>query len=189
MNSMISLFLDNELNLEEKCLFVENIRNDKLFYQNSLQLLHQEMLIRSDVVEQVPRADIHIPGRWMLMIQNLFRPAVLIPMAMACIILFLIFLPPGTTTPPGPSQNRFVIYRPEAGQVEITGSFTEWKRVPLKKIGDSGYWEGTFGLTAGEHRYAYIIEGNEPVADPTVLAMEKDDFGGMNSIIHVADQA
>jgi len=188
MNSMISLFMDNELNLEEKHIFVENIRNDTLFYQDCLLFLRQEMLIRSDVVEHVPHADIRMPTNWISMVKSLFRPALLIPTAIVCLIVFLTVIPPQTTTSPVASRNRFVIYRPDVSQVEITGSFTGWKRVPLVKIGDSGYWECRFELSSGEHRYAYIIEGNEPVADPTVLAMEMDDFGGMNSIIRVADK-
>jgi len=186
MNSMISLFIDNELNLEEKCLFVEKIRNDSPFFLESLQLLHQEILLRSDIVDAVPQKDIGLPKNRMLSVKNLFRPLVLIPAAIACMIVFLNLL---SSEPAKPNRNRFVIYRPDVSQVEIIGSFTGWKRVPLLKIGTSGYWEGVFELSEGEHRYSYILEGDEPCADPTVLSMEKDDFGGINSIIHVVNKA
>lgn len=186
MNSMISLFIDNELSIEEKCQFLERVRDDTPFFLDSLQMLHQEMLIRSDVVDRVPQADIRLSNNWIATIKNLFRPTVLIPAAVACAILVLMFLPSNKTKA---NLNRFVIYRPDVSQVEIVGSFTDWKRVPLQKIGTSGYWEGIFKLSVGEHRYTYILEGNESYADPTILSMEKDDFGGMNSIIRVVDRA
>lgn len=118
-------------------------------------------------------------------IKNLLRPAALIPVAVACAILFLTVLPSNNTKP---NLNRFLIYRPDVSQVEIVGSFTDWKRIPLKKISNSGYWEGMFKLSKGEHRYTYILEGDKHYTDPTVLTVEKDDFGGMNSIIQVVDR-
>ncbi len=186
MNPLISLFIDNELSIEEKCLFLKKVRDDTPFFLDSLQMLRQEMLIRSDVVDRAPQPDIRLPKKWLVTIKNLFRPAVLVPAAVACAILFLIVLPSDKTKE---NLNRFVIYRPDVSQVEIVGSFTDWKRVPLQKIGTSGYWEGMFRLSVGEHRYSYILEGNKPYADPTILSMEKDDFGGMNSIIRVGGRA
>jgi hypothetical protein len=182
---MISLFIDNELSIEEKCLFLEKIRDDTPFFLESIQMLRQEMLIRSDVVDSMPQADIPSPFNWMLTIRNLFRPTVLIPAAVACIILFLTILP---TNKIKPHLNRFVIYRPDVNQVEIVGSFTDWRRIPLQKISDSGYWEGTFELSVGEHRYTYILDGDTSFADPTVPTVEQDDFNGVNSIIRVVER-
>lgn len=186
MNTLISLFIDDELNMEEKCDFVKTIRNDESFFLESMDLLQQEILIRSDVVDQLPQAVMRQPGNWLNSIRNLFRPAILVPAALACIILFLVLTPPDPVRQP-PQLNRFVIYQPNVNQVEITGSFTGWKRVPMIKIGASGYWEARFPLSEGEYRYTYIIEGSESVADPTVPATEEDDFGGMNSIIRVVN--
>ena len=81
--------------------------------------------------------------------------------------------------------NRFVIFRPDVNQAEIAGTFTDWNRLPMKRIGSTGYWEITLPLPTGEHRFTYILEGNNRFADPTILPREKDDFGGENSIIRV----
>jgi hypothetical protein len=189
MNAMISLFIDNELSLEEKSLFIEKLRDDTPFYLESLQMLQQEMLIRSDVVDRAPQADIRLLNTWILTIKNLLRPSRIIPAAataIACAILFLTILPSNDTKP---NLNRFVIYRPDVSHVEIVGSFTGWKRAPLRKISTSGYWEGMFELSEGEHRYTYILEGDKHYTDPTVLTVEKDDFGGTNSIIRVKAKA
>jgi 1,4-alpha-glucan branching enzyme len=83
-------------------------------------------------------------------------------------------------------RHRFVIYQPEAKQAEIIGSFTNWAPVAMEKVGDSGYWAISLELPAGEHRYSYLLENGQQVADPTILAREQDDFGGENSIIKVA---
>ena len=57
--------------------------------------------------------------------------------------------------------------------------------MPMKKTGSNGYWETTLEMPAGEHRLCYIIEGGKRIPDPTILAREKDDFGGENSILEV----
>ena len=80
---------------------------------------------------------------------------------------------------------RFVIYQPDVSQVDITGSFTGWKTLPMKKKGATGYWEITLDLQEGEHRYSYILESGIQIPDPSVLTREKDDFGGENSILDV----
>jgi len=189
MNSMISLFIDDELTIDEKKTFIEKVRDDTSFYKESSQMLQQEMLIRSDVLEDALRTDIELPQKsWIVIMKNLLRPTVLVPAAMACIIIFLLFMPLKTTFKPD-YPSRFVVYQPDVGKVEIAGSFTEWKRVPLKKISNSGYWEAMLKLPEGEHRYTYILEGETPYADPTVLTMEKDDFGGVNSVIQVESRA
>ena len=82
-------------------------------------------------------------------------------------------------------RKRFVIYRPDVSQVKITGSFTDWQIIPMRKIGDSGYWEITLTLPEGEHRFTYILEGSQRFADPTIPIREQDDFGGENSILLV----
>ena len=80
---------------------------------------------------------------------------------------------------------RFVLFQPDAGQVEISGSFTGWKPTPMRKTGLNGYWETTLELDHGEHRFNYIIEGRDRIPDPTIIIREKDDFGGINSILKV----
>jgi 1,4-alpha-glucan branching enzyme len=83
------------------------------------------------------------------------------------------------------SPRRFVLYNQDANQVEISGSFTNWEALPLRRVGSSGYWEIILPLSKGEHRFTYILEGHQRVTDPTVLTKEQDDFGGENSILYM----
>ena len=78
---------------------------------------------------------------------------------------------------------RFVIYRPDAVQVDLTGSFISWDTLPMKKMGATGYWELIVELQQGEHRFSYILDKKERIPDPTILTRERDDFGGQNSIL------
>jgi hypothetical protein len=51
-NYLISMFIDNELDLDEKLEFVEIVHDDRSFKDEAVELLHQERLIRSDVAEK-----------------------------------------------------------------------------------------------------------------------------------------
>ncbi|MEJ2656314.1 MAG: hypothetical protein P8012_03850 [Desulfobacterales bacterium] len=183
MNYLISMFIDNELDINEKISFIEIILKNKLFKDETLQLLHQEKLLRGEVVEHIPAVQVKVPFHRKRFLRPFFQPMGLVASALAAIVIFLIFSIPS----PKPSliTKRFVIYRPDVSQVEIAGDFTDWKRIPMQRIGNSGYWEISFELMKGEHRFSYILEGRQPFADPTILAREPDDFGNEDSIFYV----
>ena len=182
MDEMISQFIDDELTLDEKPEFVRKIHDDTVFCTETLDFLEQEMLLRGDVVETVPDMVFSEPVNIKDVILNLIRPlsfglAGALSMAL---VMWVLLAEPQT---PASHMNRFVIFRPDVSRVEISGSFTGWKRIPLKPKGSSGYWEITLEIPNGVHRYTYILDGDTPYADPTILAAENDDFGGVNSIL------
>jgi hypothetical protein len=178
---LISAYIDDELNLDDKIVFVETVHEDRDFKDAAVEFLAQEKFIRSDVVIQTPMQEIRKvrkPSRRLL-----FRPiaAFAAGLAAAAILLF-IYWPPSEQ----PLRSyRFVLYQPDAKRVELAGSFSGWKKIPLKHAGNSGYWEITLDIPTGDHRFSYIIEGNRRLADPTIPVRETDDFGGENSILTV----
>jgi len=177
---LISMFIDNELNLDEKIKFVEHIHADESYKKESVELLNQEKIIRSDVVENIPSISIKTGKKFVF---PCLRPIGLIASAAALVVLVLfMFMPVKERTS---MPYRFVIYRPDVTNVEITGSFTGWKRVPMEKMGASGYWEISLDIADGEHRFSYILDGRERFADPTARMRERDDFGGENSILSI----
>ena len=180
MDSRISLFIDNELSIDGKIEFVSKVHEDANFRNDSLELLHQEKLLRSEIVENVP--SVHFVKRKKRAL-SLFRPFSLMvsSAAVTALVLLSLIFPKETEHSP----YRFVLYNPNANQVEITGSFTNWEALPLTKSGHSGYWEIVLPLSKGEHRFTYILEGNQRITDPTVLTKEQDDFGGENSILYM----
>lgn len=185
---LISMFVDNELDLDEKIEFVEIVHENKIFKDETVDLLEQEKLLHTDMVTAILEMSIPEPMPEHDQKSGWFRPW-LSPLAgfatAMALVAGLFFLRP-TPVPSQEELHRFVIYRPNADQAEIVGTFTDWSPVALEKIGNSGYWAITLKLPAGEYRYSYLVEDGRQIADPTVLTREQDDFGGENSIIKIA---
>jgi hypothetical protein len=180
MEEMVSLFIDDEMTLDEKIVFVERIHGDSGFKDRTLRLLEQEKLIRSDVVDRVPGV---LPVRGRRFNIPLWRPLAFAASAAAVAILLLYSI----WSPEGQAQSpyRFVVFRPDANEMEIAGTFSGWNNIPMQRIGDTGYWEIVLEVPRGEHRFVYITNQGERLADPTILRREPDDFGGENSILSV----
>ncbi|MCK4503282.1 MAG: hypothetical protein KAU22_09610 [Desulfuromonadales bacterium] len=181
----ISMFIDDELDLDEKIEFVEAVHKDKEFKNQSVELLEQEKLLQVDVGISMAAMALPIKPRAK---QNIFRvwwPPVA-GFATACILLIGFFMQGTVPVENSKELRRFVIYQPDIDQARIVGNFTGWSPVAMEQIGDSGYWSVSIGLPEGEHRYSYLLEDGQQIADPTVLARERDDFGGENSIIKVS---
>jgi hypothetical protein len=177
---LISMFIDDELDLDHKIEFVETVHENRKFKDETVVFLRQEKVIRSEVVDEIPSVKIPLKEKTGF---SFWRPmAIFVPgLAAALIVLFLMQPPKEQLL----TAHRFVIYQPGVERVEITGSFTDWRTLPMNRAGASDYWEITIDVPAGEHRFSYILEGDRRLADPTILMREKDDFGGENSILEV----
>ncbi len=178
---LISMFIDDEMDLDEKIEFVEQVHGDVVFKDSAIEFLHMEKDLRGDVVERMPQVD--QPARkpsWVY-----FRPMHLVGASLAAAAALLLFMlwPVHQSAPEPDEPYRFVIYRPDVSHAAIAGDFTGWKDVPLQRIGSSGYWEISLNLPRGEHRYVFVLGGSERVPDPTVMTREQDDFGGENTVI------
>jgi hypothetical protein len=186
-NYLISMFIDNELDLDEKLEFVEIVHDDRSFKDETVELLHQERLLRSDAVASFPEVVIgEKRGFSLFRFRGLLRPAGIMGAAVAAALIVVFLLLPSPQNIDTMISHRFVIYRPDATQIELAGSFNEWRRIPMEEIGNSGYWEVKLILPPGEHRFSYILGGDEKIADPTLMTKERDDFGGENSVLMVS---
>lgn len=177
---LISQFIDDELSLSEKMELTRSIHENRSFKNDTLALLAQEIAVRTDVTDTVPSIEFQAePGfrRFVTRTWGYLATAA----ATACIIFVLTFQEPIAETIP----HRFVLFKPEAKQVQLSGSFTDWKAITMNRIGNSGYWDITMAVSKGEHRFTYILDGAKALADPSIPTREKDDFGGENSILHV----
>jgi len=178
---IISMFIDDELSLDEKQEFVERVHASRDFKDETIALLSQEKKLRSEVVEHVPdlkSAIVHMRPRVFSMVRPLVVSTAVIVAAVLVFTFVLVFKLDSAT-----ASHRFVIYKPDASQVEIAGSFTGWRKVPLERKGSSGYWEITMKIPEGEHRFTYVLDDRAGFADPTIPMRERDDFGGENSIL------
>ena len=179
---LISSYIDDELDLDEKIDFVETVHEQAAFKNEAVDLLHQEKMIRSEVVDRVPAEVVFREKRRFPI--ALWRSSGMFAAGLAAALLVMFFVTPQQETTV-PTKYRFVLYQPNVKRVEITGSFLGWKAVPMQKTGTSGYWEAVLAVPSGEHRLCYIIEGDRRIPDPTIPIREKDDFGGENSILAV----
>jgi len=185
VDCLASMYIDNEMNIDEKVAFVDRVHSDRPFYQDTRALLLQEKVLRMPAdASMLPKQPPAVGTRYRF--RRLLPPAVYAVAGFAAAVLMLINLVAGPA--PTQSTNRFVIYEPAARQVELTGTFTGWRRMPMASIGNSGYWEVKLQVPSGEHRFAYILDGSRQMADPTLPIREKDDFGGENSILNVGER-
>ena len=189
MNYLISLYIDNELSIDDKIVFVEHIHADQNFTEDAVSLLKQEKALRSYLPEQAPATPLPFPEQteFSLWASKPFGLALAASVLILIALFFSFKQPPDTRFPPSAAgyQHRFVLYQSGSRQIEIAGSFTNWQRIPLQPAGSSGYWEITLEIPPGEHAFSYILDGTEILADPTISAQEKDDFGTINSILVV----
>ncbi len=182
-NELISLFIDDELDLDEKLSFVETVHAEAVFSDETIALLNQEKVLRTCGADRVPEVIFKKKRSWRL---ARLLPVYPLAAALAALLILVVYSRPPqeiTTVP-----YRFVIYQPEASRVEIAGSFSGWRSIPLKRVGAQGYWETVQVVEPGEYRLCYIIGGDRRIPDPTIQAREKDDFGGENSVLEVVNK-
>jgi hypothetical protein len=89
----------------------------------------------------------------------------------------------------GPEQKQFVLVAPSAKSVAVVGDFNNWG------LGDSalvatnhqGVWSVTASVPVGVHRYAFVVNGKQWIADPTAPRSSGDDFGMPSSALVVEE--
>ncbi len=184
-DELISLYIDDELDLDGKIAFVEIVHKEDLFKDRVVEFLRQEKTLCAEVTDRVPEVTRPGPEVYPFRRRRPLYIAAAVSAAVAAFIATILFWPARqeVNVAAAPEPYRFVIYRPNTSRAEIAGDFTGWKRVSMERISMSGYWEISLPLHPGEHRYVFILDGHKRLADPTVMAREQDDFGGENSIL------
>lgn len=112
------------------------------------------------------------------------RPWMLVPSFAAGAALALLLFGSTPTHVPSSVTVRFVLYAPDAQQVSLAGTFNQWDpaATPLVRTGEPGVWSATLTLPAGQHQYAFVVDGARWVADPGAPAVD-DGFGRRNSVL------
>ena len=182
---LISAYIDNELDLDEKIDFVNTVHENKVFKDETVDLLHQEKMLRTPPVERIPA--LVPPAGHRPLLRGLLDHWGFYGWGLAAAMLVFVLLQVATVdqiTPAG-SPYRFVIYQPGTQSVSLMGSFSDWKALNMQPSGGAGYWEVTVTLPPGEYRYSFLVDNGRQIPDPTNQTYERDDFGGVNSIISV----
>ena len=82
----------------------------------------------------------------------------------------------------------FELAAPEARNVALVGSFTQWEpgRLEMKDVKGNGIWEISVMLKKGQvYTYDFLIDGKTWVPDPGAPAQIDDGFGGVSSVIQL----
>jgi hypothetical protein len=93
-----------------------------------------------------------------------------------------------STTSSGTARTvQFVLSAPHASQVTLVGDFNGWdvNATPMISRPGSGLWTVSVSLPPGRHVYAFVIDGDEWIADPAAPQVAVDAFGSSNSVIVV----
>jgi hypothetical protein len=186
--TLISSFIDDEMDLDEKIIFVKTVHTNREFTRETVALLAQEKMLR-EIPHRMPATVIaglqaKPAFTWSGFCRAWWQPVTGFVAAML-LAGFAFLLQPGQSPVVAQVEQRFVLYLPQVGQAKIVGTFTGWNPVPMHKIGSSGYWSLSLKVPPGEHRYSYLVEEGNRIVDPTVVAREHDDFGGENSVLIV----
>lgn len=120
-------------------------------------------------------------------------PLKLAPVAASIIVVILL----GLSLFEGPSRQdaspsgaagitvHFSLNMPEASEVELIGSFSQWKPGRYRMLWNErlGLWELSVGLDRGRHEYAFLVDGKKMIPDPKAVLQEDDGFGNRNSVL------
>ena len=125
------------------------------------------------------------------------RPAYALAGAMAC-VLAVMLVPFSREHTPAPQTAimatessppamyvQFRLGAPEASQVALAGSFTDWQPKYVLHETAPGVWTVLVPLQPGVHDYAFIVDGKRWTADPSAPQVD-DQFGGTNSRLSLA---
>ena len=86
---------------------------------------------------------------------------------------------------------QFVLVAPEARSVAVVGDFNNWGLGDTALVAENhnGVWSVSAPVPAGVHRYAFLVNGKQWVADPTAPRSAEDDFGQPSSALVVEGSA
>ena len=89
---------------------------------------------------------------------------------------------------PQPELVRFMIVAPRAQRVSLVGDFNGWNAAvtPLGRDSSGAAWVVTVPLAAGTYQYAFVVDGEAWLADPTAPLSLEDDFGTPSSVLTVS---
>ena len=84
---------------------------------------------------------------------------------------------------------QFVIVAPSASNVSLVGDFNDWNAnaTPLELAADSRVWSVTVPLEAGRYRYAFLVNGETWLSDPSAPPAGDDDFGRPGSVVTIGE--
>lgn len=83
---------------------------------------------------------------------------------------------------------RLMFEAPGAQRVAVAGDFNAWnaEATPLSRDEGSRRWSVTLALRAGEHRYAFVVDGTRWVPDPRAEHFVEGENGRIYSLLNLS---
>lgn len=78
----------------------------------------------------------------------------------------------------------FVCTHTGAAEVYLAGDFNEWNPRSHRMFKKEGYFKRKLKLAPGAHEYKFVADG-EWLTDPTAVEQRPNEFGSLNSVIHI----
>jgi hypothetical protein len=87
------------------------------------------------------------------------------------------------------STVQFVIVVPTAIEVSLVGDFNDWNpsATPMQLVAENRVWSVTIPLNAGRYRYAFLVDGNTWLSDPSAPPVGDDEFGRPGSVVTIGE--
>jgi len=87
------------------------------------------------------------------------------------------------------STVQFVIVAPTASEVSLVGDFNDWNpsATPMELVADNRVWSVTIPLDAGRYRYAFLVNGDTWLSDPSAPPVRDDEFGRPGSVVTIGE--
>ena len=84
---------------------------------------------------------------------------------------------------------RFVLMAPGAKSVSLVGDFNAWVKgaTALEQTGREGVWVASVVVPSGRHEYAFVVDGNRWVSDPSA-PVKIDEYNVESSILSVGSE-
>ncbi len=191
---LISKYIDNQLTLNEKITFVNEVKYDDTFFRETTEMLKSEQLLNFDIEYNKPlqamnKKVLSFPSlpKNKLFYQTLVSFAMLLIIISVGLGIFKKYIP--TTNTSLVSKDvlyRFVYYNPNVKKVAILGSFTKWKKLYMKRVDDTGYWQIYIKLPKdGVYKYNFVVGKGIIIHDPSNPAKIYNGFGGFDSVLKI----
>lgn len=83
----------------------------------------------------------------------------------------------------------FRVYLPDANDVQLVGTFTDWRARAVRMTReDTGWWSASVLLRRGDHDFSYLVNNSTWMADYAASGVKRNGFGGWVSQIHVPER-
>ena len=84
---------------------------------------------------------------------------------------------------------QFVIVAPTATEVSLVGDFNDWNpaATPMQLVAENRVWSVTIPLEAGRYRYAFLVNGDTWLSDPSAPPAQDDEFGRPGSVVTIGE--